>query len=616
MKREITKLVADGLYTQALSLYSHYHARSFRPGKFTFSSLLKACAKLKSLPQGHILHAHLLKAGFQAHIYTATALSDMYIKFHLFDNAVKVFDEITQPNLTSLNVAISGFSQNGYCQEAFRMFRVVCMSCLRPDSVTVASLLSASRHVEEGCQVHCWVIKIGVDQDIYAATSVVTMYANCGEMVLASNAFNRIENKNLVCYNAFVSGLVQNGVPLLVLQVFKEIKRLYREPNSVTLISVLSACSDIKYLQFGKQVHGFIVQFQVSSDSMVLTALLDMYSKCGCWQAAYDLFKGLNGRRNLITWNSMIAGMMLNGQSENAIELFMQLESEGLKPDSATWNSMISGFSQLGKDFEAYLFFNKMVAAGIVPNLKCITSLLPVCAAMLALRCGKEIHAYCIRTDISRDEFIATALIDMYMKCGKPIWARKVFDRFEKTSNDPAIWNAMISGYGRNGEYETAFELFNYMLVKNVRPNTATFNCILSVCGHSGQVDKGREIFKSMNLVYGLKPTTEHFSCMVDLLGRSGHLDEARELLQEIPEPSGPVFSSLLGASMSYSDSKLGEEMAIRLIKLEPDNPAPYVILSNMYAGQGRWKDAESVREMINKRELRKLPAISLISVT
>lgn len=616
MKREITKLVADGLYGEALCLYSHFHARSFRPGKFTFPSLLKSCVKLKSRPHGQILHAHLLKVGFHADMYTATTLADMYMKFHLLDSAIKVFDEIPEPNIASLNVAISGFSQNGYCKEAFRIFRLVSMPWLRPDSVTIACLLSACQDVKEGHQIHCWAIKIGVEQDIYAATSLVTMYADCRELMLASKAFEQIQYKNLVCYNAFVSGLVQNGVPLLVLDVFKEIKRSYREPNSVTLISVLSACSHIRYIQFGRQVHGFIVKIEMSIDTMVGTALLDMYSKCGCWQAAYDLFKDLNDRRNLITWNSMIAGMMLNGQSENSIGLFMQLESEGLKPDSATWNSMISGFSQLGKDFEAYLFFKKMLSAGLLPSLKSITSLLPVCSAMLALHCGKEIHAHGVRTDISDDEFFATALIDMYMKCGQPTWARRVFDKFEIKPNDPAIWNAMISGYGRNGEHKDAFDLFNQMLEKNVQPNPVTFNCILSVCSHSGQVDKGREIFKLMKLVYGMSPTTKHFSCMVDLLGRSGRLDEARELLQEIPEPSGSVFSSLLGACMCHSESKLGEEMAEKLLKLEPNSPTPYVILSNIYAGQGRWKDVERVRKIMNQRELKKLPAFSLIGVT
>ncbi|KAK9276841.1 hypothetical protein L1049_006378 [Liquidambar formosana] len=348
---------------------------------------------------------------------------------------------------------------------------------------------------------------------------------------------------------------------------------------------------------------------------MVGTALVDMYSKCGCWRWAYDVFKELGGSRNLITWNSMIAGMMSNAQSETAIELFEQLESEGLEPDSATWNSMISGFSQLEKGVEAFKFFNRMQLAGIVPSLKSVTSLLPSCSALSALLCGKEIHGHAIRTDISNDEFMATSLIDMYMKCGHSSWAQRIFNQFEIKPDDPAVWNAMISGYGRNGENESAFKIFNQMLEERVQPNSATFISILSVCSHAGWVDKGWKVFRMMNNDCGLNPTPQHFSCMVDLLGRSGWLEEARELIQEIPQPSASVFASLLGACRHHLNSELGEEMAKKLSEMEPENPAPLVILSNIYAEQGRWKDVERVRELINDRGLIKLPGYSLIGV-
>ncbi|KAM7464545.1 hypothetical protein LguiA_032666 [Lonicera macranthoides] len=617
MKLEITKLVAHGLYREALCFFSQLHSTSLRIHKFSFPYLLKCCAKLKACPQGKMLHTHLIKTGIQAHLYTATSLTDMYMKLHASNSALKVFDEIPEPNINTLNVTISGLMYNGFYKEALGVFGLVGMRNLRPDSVTVVSLLSACENVKDGLQVHCLAVKLGVEADIYAATSLVTMYSNCWELVLASKVFEQVHGKNLVCYNAFISGLLKNGSSRVVLGVFNDIRgSSYEKPNAVTFMSVFSACSDLKYFQFGMQVHGFIVKIERSFDTIVGTALVGMYSKCGCWQCAFDVFKELNAKRSIITWNSMIAGMMLNGQSEIAVELFVQLQSEGLRPDSATWNSMISGFSQLGKEFEAILFFKKMQYAGIAPSLKSITSLLKAYSAMSMLQCGKEIHAHVVRTGIGSDEFIATALIDMYMKCGQPSWACRIFNDFVIKPDDPAIWNAMISGHGRNGENGTAIEIFNQMLKEGVQPNSATFNCILSVCSHSGQVLKGLDIFRLMNLDYGLNPTTENFSCLVDLMGRSGRLVEAQKLLEEIATPSASVFASLLGACKCYSDSKLGEEMAKKLSELEPENPTPFVILSSIYAGQGRWKDVERVREMMNERGLKKLPGCSLIGET
>lgn len=505
---------------------------------------------------------------------------------------------------------------NRYHVEALQIFGQVGLGKLRPNSVTVASLLSSCGSLADGLQIHCWAVKLGVETEVYVGTSLLTVYSNWAEMVSATKVFDMISNRNVVSYNAYITGLLQNGVFSVVLDVFKEMMGCSTEiPNPVTLVSVVSACSSLLFLQFGRQVHGLARKTDMAFDTMVGTAFVDMYSKCSQWKCAYDLFQELNGNRNLITWNSLIAGMMLNGQIEYAIKFFMWLESEGLKPDSATWNSMINGFTRLGKEGEALMFFRKMQSAGVRASLKSITSLLPACSALFALRCGKEIHGHAIRTGICKDEFIGTALIDMYMKCGLSPLAQRTFDLFDTNTNDPAIWNAMISGYGKNGQFESGFEIFNQMVEEKVKPNLVTFNCILSMCSHTGKVERGWEVFRMMSRDYGLIPASDHINRIVDLLGRSGWLDEAREVLHEIPVPSASVIASLLNASICHSDFKLGEEMAIMLSELEPENPAPIVVLSNIYAGQGRWKDAERVRKTIDDRRLKKFPGLSLIGV-
>ncbi|KAM2781756.1 hypothetical protein FF1_011503 [Malus domestica] len=234
-----------------------------------------------------------------------------------------------------------------------------------------------------------------------------------------------------------------------------------------------------------------------------------MHSKCGRWQPAYAIFKELDEKRNLFTWNGMIAGMILNAQAENAVELFEQLEFEGFEPDSVTWNSMISGLSQLGKGIEDFKCFKRMQSAGEVPSLKSIASLLPACADLSALHCGKEVHGHAIL--------------------------------------------AMICSF------------------------------------HTGLVEKGWQVFRMMNKDFGLKPNPKHF------------------------EPSGAVFDSLLGACECHLDSEMGKEVATKLSELEPENLAPFVILSKMYAALGRWEDAEKIRGLMNDKTQRKLPGFSLL---
>ncbi|KAI3497754.1 hypothetical protein L1887_33270 [Cichorium endivia] len=614
MKRKLSNLVTSGFYAEALSLFSKHHSQSHPINDFTFPFLLKACSKLKLLPHGQMLHAHLTKTGFNSDIYTATSLTYMYFKFQFMDSALKVFDEITEPNTTLLNVVVSGFSQNGYHEKCFDIFRRVNEYKLRPDSTTIASLLSGCNNdLKDSLQVHCWAVKIGVEDDIYVATSLVTIYSNNKNPVTASIVFDRIHDPTVTCYNAFLTGLLQNRNFQRALEAFKQMLQLSdQNPNPVTFLSVLSACSNLKNIKFGRQVHGLLIKHNLVLNVLTGTALLDMYSKCRYSHLALHVFKNLDGIRTLITWNSMISGMMMNGESEIAINLFSMLQSDGFKPDSATWNCMINGFSQIGKTHESFLFFKKMLETGADPCMKSITSLLSACASISGFMSGKEIHGFVIRTGIDHDEFVGTALVNMYMKCGRTSWAFSVFNNLEIKPRDPVVWNAMISGYGRNGETESAFEMFDWMLKENVKPNSSTFNCLLSVCSHSGKVEKSLEILRLMKS-YDLVPGSEHYGSVIDILGRSGRIDEARGVLSEIPEISGSVLASLLGASKFYSDTKTGEEMARLLAELDPESTLPFVILSSIYAGEGRWKDVEELRGEMDRKRLKKISGFSSV---
>ncbi|KAK9675814.1 hypothetical protein RND81_11G033100 [Saponaria officinalis] len=244
--------------------------------------------------------------------------------------------------------------------------------------------------------------------------------------------------------------------------------------------SRVGACSNVNGLQFGKQVHGFAVKIGLQTETMAGTALVDMYAKCGSCMS-YHVFREMNGNCSLITWNSVIAGLLSTNDSDTALELFSELESEGLVPDSATWNTMISGLSRCGNCAKVFQLFTMTVSSGILPNLKLLTSVLVVCSISLSLQRGKEIHAQDIKADIGNDEFFVTSLIDLYMKCGQPIQARTIFDKLDIKPVKAPIWNAMISGYGRNGDDESAFEIFNLMQEMNVELNSTTFTTVLWV---------------------------------------------------------------------------------------------------------------------------------------
>lgn len=149
-----------------------------------------------------------------------------------------------------------------------------------------------------------------------------------------------------------------------------------------------------------------------------------------------------------------------------------------------------------------------------------------------------------------------------------------------------------------------------------IEPNEITFVGILSACKHAGLVDLGRQFFSSMVQDYKISPKSQHYGCMIDLLGRAGLFEEAESLIQNMEmKPDGAIWGSLLGACRDHGRVELGELVAERLFKLEPDNPGAYVLLSNIYAGAGKWDDVARIRTRLNDRGMKKVPGCTTIEV-
>jgi pentatricopeptide repeat protein len=202
----------------------------------------------------------------------------------------------------------------------------------------------------------------------------------------------------------------------------------------------------------------------------------------------------------------------------------------------------------------------------------------------------------------------------MYAKCGSIEDARKVFDRMRQ--QDSASWSAMIVGYAINGCSKESLELFEQMQFTGLKPDRVTFVGVLSACCHAGLVNEGRQYFDIMTRFYHITPAVEHYGCMIDLLGRAGCFDEANDLINKMPiKPDADMWGSLLSACRTHNNIDLGEKVAEHLIALNPQNPAPYVLLSNIYAAAGRWDDIGSVRNRMKDRKVKKKLGCSWIVI-
>jgi pentatricopeptide repeat protein len=281
-----------------------------------------------------------------------------------------------------------------------------------------------------------------------------------------------------------------------------------------------------------------------------------------------------------------------------------------------TWNTMISAHARAGEPREALSLFREMLKQqGARPDDATFVAVLGACARLGALDAGRWAHAYMRRTGRNAvDGVVGNALLDMYAKCGAVEQAAEVFDA--RAQRDVYTYTSMISGLAAHGRGEDALALFTDMRRAGVKPNKVTFLGVLSACCHAGFVVDGLRHLHAMAEVHGVAPGIEHYGCVVDMLGRAGRLDEAEELVTAMPvRPDAPIWGSLLSACREHGHVERAERVLQRMADDEEADAGGYVLMSNMYAREGRHGKALRVRRQMMKSKVDKVPGCSLIEI-
>ncbi|CAL5046469.1 unnamed protein product [Urochloa decumbens] len=558
------------------------------PDSFSFAfaatSLSSSCSSRGSGDAGaataaRALHALVVAAGFAEDTFVASALAKLYSKLSRGDDARRVFDEVPAPDTILWNTLLAGLSGS----EALEAFaRMVEAGRVQPDSTTLASVLRAAAEVANvamGRCVHGYGVKCGLAEHEHVVTGLMSLYAKCGDMVCARCLFDRMEDPDLVAYNALIAGYSVNGMVESSTELFKKLAASGWRPNPSTLVAVIPVYSPFGHELLARCLHGFVVKARLDADALVSTALTTLYCRLNDMESARSMFDAMP-EKTMESWNAMISGYAQNGLTEMAVALFQQMQALNVQPNPITISSTLSACAQLG-----------------------------------ALSMGKWVHKIIAKENLELNVYVMTALIDMYAKCGSIAEARSIFDRMD--NKNVVSWNAMISGYGLHGQGAEALKLYKAMLDAHILPTSSTFLSVLYACSHGGLVDEGRTVFHVMTNEYKITPGVEHCTCMVDLLGRAGKLKEAFELISEFPKSAvGPgVWGALLGACMVHKDSDLAKLASQKLFELDPENAGYYVLLSNLYTSKKRYSEAAVVRQEAKSRKLVKTPGCTLIEI-
>lgn len=541
-----------------------------RPNFRTLEGGFQACGDLNALFEGRCLHGLALKSGIVSSTVIQSAILSMYSKCGSIEDSHVAFCEVASKDLFSWTSIIGVHARVGSIEECFRIFTRMQASGVSPDGKLISCLLcgfSNTIKVSEGKAFHGFVLRKNYEVDSFVDNALVSMYCKFGLVALAEKIFNRGRDQENDSWNLMIVGYEKAGLEMSCIKLFSEMQHQGIGSNLNSLISVICSCSRLKSIHLSQSIHCHIIKNLIENITVV-NSLISMYGKCGKLTKAFTLF-------NLS------------------------------HKDIASWNSLISSYIQNENILEALILFDKMISEGLKPNIATIVTLLSACGRIAAAEKGKEIHNYINEQGFECNTTIATALVDMYSKCGMIKMARKIFDSMNE--RDVISWNVMISCYGIHGMGKSAIEIFNQMEQSNVRPNELTFLAVLSACAHSGLAYEGKALFHKMK-EHSLIPTLKHYACMVDLLGRSGNLEEAEAVILSMPiTPDGVIWGSLLTACKLHNNTDMGIKIAKQATKSDPENDGYYVLISDLYSSLGMWKEVERTRLMIKDIGLKKL---------
>lgn len=336
-----------------------------------------------------------------------------------------------------------------------------------------------------------------------------------------------------------------------------------------------------------------------------------MYSTWGLLVEAAQVFYEMP-KKNTVTWNVFISGLIKWGELAHALSVFKQMTVRNV----VSWTIIVDGFTRVNQPTKALITFREMVLCdGIKPTEVTLLSIIPAISNLGFIMICQSVHGYAEKRGFNASDIrIMNSLIDSYAKCGCIASSCRLFQEISAHRKNLVSWTSVISGFAMHGMGREAVENFESMEKAGMKPNRVTFLSVLNACSHGGLVEEGLKFFYKMVNDCQLLPDIKHYGCLIDMLGRAGRLEEAEKIALQVPVEVANVviWRTLLGACSIHGNIEISQRVIGKILEMEREYGGDYVLMSNILAGAGRFRDAERLRKVMDMRIAFKLPGYSL----
>ncbi|XP_017701499.1 putative pentatricopeptide repeat-containing protein At3g01580 [Phoenix dactylifera] len=466
----IAGLVHNDLYEEALLLFKQLWQFGLVPNSLTMVSVIQSCIGYGSFRLCESMHGYVVKVGMDLDVAVMNSVFDMYLSFgnlevaKAFFGKMAVMDVITWTNMMNFLLEVE------CATEALNLFIQMRVEGVDPDMVAMLNVITACARLGDlnrGRSVHNQIVIRGYGLELPVKNSLITMYSKCGDMESARMLFDRIENKSLVSWTAIISGYVQNGQPIEGLQFLSKMRK---EDNlkldSVTIVHLLMACSELSSFELSKQFHSYSLKSGLFQCQPVQNSLVAVYGKCGYVELGRRVFDEMFSR-DTVSWNAMISSCGINGNGEAALVLFHDMEKSSEVPDSVTYLNVLTACSHSGLVDDGLIIFARMVREKKIDP--------------------RGEHCGCV--------------VDMLARAGRLADAKNLVSLMSEEVS-PNVWKALLGGSHLHNDVklvETAAEKVFQMASKDSGHVVLLSNAYASV-GNFGEVETLRSNLGKMGL--------------------------------------------------------------------------------------------------------------------
>ncbi|XP_015957447.1 pentatricopeptide repeat-containing protein At2g03880, mitochondrial [Arachis duranensis] len=331
--------------------------RGVRAHDLTYAELVKCCLARRAVSVGKRVHRHVFSNGYLPETFLVNTLLNMYVKFHLLEEAHKLFDEMPERNVVSWTTLISAYSQAKLNDTAMRLLIGMLREGVMPNMFTFSSVLRSCERLSDLKQLHSFILKVGLESDVFVRSALIDVYSKLGELFEAQTVFREMVTGDPVVWSSIIAAFAQHSNGDVALNLYKRMRRTGFLATQPTLTSVLRACTSLSLLELGMQAHVHVLKYD--QDLILNNALLDMYCKCGSVEDAKLIFNRM-AEKDVISWSTMIAGLAQNGFSLEALDLFDSMKVMGPKPNYITMLGVLFACSHAGLVNEGWNYFRSM----------------------------------------------------------------------------------------------------------------------------------------------------------------------------------------------------------------------------------------------------------------